>query len=142
MLKWVVILLIGCNLSHLSAQEKIKYRKLEYMDFKNEFGSNDTVLAVVDIYFDKRDNAAYGEMSFLPITAGLTILPQTRIIGLATSAVALPIFLHGCYTLMKFKKKRLYKTLNAFREEKALPKWLKKKVDKQLVMYKEIEREY
>ncbi|MCB0401122.1 MAG: hypothetical protein KDD41_03500 [Flavobacteriales bacterium] len=142
MLKWVVFILLYCNLTILTAQEKVKYRKLEYMDFKNEFGSNDTVLAVVDIYFDKRENAAYGEMSFLPITAGLTILPQTRIIGVATSAVALPIFLHGCYTLMKFKKKRLYKTLVAFREEKALPKWLQRKVDKQLVMYKEVQREY
>ena len=123
-------------------QEKIKYRKLEYVDFKNEFGINDTAMAVMDIYFEKKESAAYGEMSFLPITAGLTLIPQTRIIGLATSAIALPIFLHGTYTLVKFSKRNLYKKLSDYKTSNQLPKWIQKKVGKQLVLYKEMEREY
>lgn len=123
-------------------QEKIKYRKLEYSYFKNEFGYNDTALAVMDIYFDKKENAAYGQMSFLPITTVLIFVPHMKGIGILTSAVSLPFFIHGCYILVKYRKKKLHKVLTNYTKKNELPKWLQKKVNKQLVFYKEIEREY
>ena len=92
--------------SQSSDAEKIKYRKLTYSDFTSQFGINDTAIVVIDIFFDKKDNAAYGQMTFLPITAGLTIIPQTRIIGVGTSLISLPLFINGCYMLIKYRKKR------------------------------------
>ncbi len=142
MIRLIPVIFALCISVSLLGQEKTKFRKLQYTDFKNEFGFNDTTLSVMDIYFDKRENAAYGQMSFLPITAGLAIIPQTRIIGIATSAVSLPIFIHGCYILTKFSKRNLHKKLSSYTKDKKLPKWLQKKVDKQLAMYKEMEREY
>lgn len=123
-------------------QEKIKYRKLEYRDFKNEFGFNDTALAVMDIYFDKKENSAYGQMSFLPITTAIIFIPHMKGIGIMTTAVSLPFFIHGSYILVKYRKKKLYKVLTVYTDTKELPKWLRRKVNKQLALYKAIEREY
>ncbi len=140
--RWFCLTLTLFLCCSIYSQEKIKYRKLTYSDFKSEFGYNDTSLVVMDIYFDKKENSAYGEMSFLPITVGLIFVPNFSIIGVATTAISLPIFVHGSYTLIKYSKRNLHKTLSKYNETKKLPKWLQKRVDKQLTFYKEIERGY
>ena len=45
-----------------------KEHKLNYDEFVNKYGSDDTSLAVIEIFFDKRENAAKGQMSFLPLS--------------------------------------------------------------------------
>ena len=115
---------------------------MDYNDFKGQFGINDTANVVIDIYFDKRDNGAAGEMLFFPITAGLYLIPQTRAIGAVTSLISFPLFVHGAYTLIRFRKGRMYRVLDNYKSKKELPNWLRKKVNKRLVLYEVIEREY
>lgn len=115
---------------------------MQYNDFTKEFAINDTALVVIDLFFDKKDNGAYGEMLFLPISVGLAAIPQTRNIGVVLTVISAPLFLHGCYILVKYRKGKLYKMLSEYKTTKELPKWLQRKVDKQLGLYKVIDREY
>ena len=124
------------------SQDKVKPRKMSYSDFTKDFGFNDTASVVIDLFFDKKDNGAYGEMIFLPISAGLAAIPQTRSIGTILTVISTPLFLHGCYTLVKYRKGKLHKVLSTYKSKKELPKWLQKKVDKQLGLYKVTDREY
>lgn len=124
------------------SQEKVNPRKMDYTDFTKELGINDTAIVVIDLFFDKKDNGAYGEMIFLPITAGLVAIPQTRSIGAVLTLISTPLFIHGCFVLVKYRKGKLYKVLTDYKETKDLPQWVQKKVDKRLGLYKVIEREY
>jgi hypothetical protein len=119
-----------------------KIRKMTFSDFTTEFGINDTATVVIDIFFDKKDNGAYGEMIFLPISAGIYAIPQTRGIGAVLGLVSVPLFLHGTYTLIRFRKKKLYKVLSHYKTSKQLPNWIQRKVDKRLTLYKVMDREY
>ena len=136
----ILLLLFCCNV--VFAQEKVKPRKMDYSEFTKDFAINDTATVVIDVFFDKRDNGAYGEMIFLPITAGLVAIPQTRTIGAALTLISAPLFLHGCFVLVKYRKGKLYKVLNDYKKTKVLPNWIQKKVDKRLGLYKVIDREY
>lgn len=136
----ILSLLLYCNI--VFSQEKVKPRKMDYSDFSKDFAINDTASVVIDLFFDKRDNGAYGEMIFLPITAGLVAIPQTRTIGAALSLISTPLFFHGCYILVKYRRGKLYKVLTKYKNSKELPKWIQRKVDKQLGLYKVIDREY
>lgn len=107
-----------------------KYRKLSYADFISEFPNNDTSSAIIDIFFDKKDNHAKGEMSILPINAIVFLI--SPVIGAGLSVVSVPLFIHGAYTMIKFRKKRLYKTLKSYHENGNLPKHIRKKAAKSL----------
>ena len=109
---------------------KVKARKLSYSDFLAHYSINDTSAAVIEIFFDKKDNTAKGEMSFLPITAGVFLI--FPVIGAGLSVVSVPLFIHGSYTLVKYRKKKLVNVLTEYRETQELPKWLRRKVKKSL----------
>ena len=114
---------------------KVKTRKLSYNDFVSDYSFNDTSAVIIDIFFDKKDNAGFGEMSFLPITVLLAAIPPTRMIGIGTTLISLPLFLHGSYTLLKYRKKKLYTVLVVYKKNKILPKWIRRKANKLLDYY-------
>jgi hypothetical protein len=130
----VVFILLVCitTISSNAATDSTvtKARKLSYSDFLAHYSINDTSAAVIEIFFDKKDNNAKGEMSFLPITAGVFIL--FPVIGAGLSVVSVPLFIHGSYTLVKYRKKKLVNVLTEYRETQELPKWLRRKVNKSL----------
>lgn len=130
----VVFILLVCitTISSNAAPDSTvtKARKLSYSDFLAHYSINDTSAAVIEIFFDKKDNNAKGEMSFLPITAGVFIL--FPVIGAGLSVVSVPLFIHGSYTLVKYRKKKLVNVLTEYRETQELPKWLRRKVNKSL----------
>lgn len=109
---------------------EIKARKLTYSDFLGKYSINDTSAAVIEIFFDKKDNNAKGEMSFLPITAGVFLI--SPVIGAGLSVVSIPLFIHGSYTLVKYRKKKLVNVLTEYRATGKLPKKLRKKVTKSI----------
>ena len=119
--------------------EKIKYRKLNYNDF-SALSINDTSMAVIDIFFDKKDNAALGQMSFLPITAAIFIISPTISIGL--TAVSLPLFINGSYMLVKYRNKKLHLVLTEYKKTKTLPRWIRKKANKHLVYIEALKSTY
>ena len=115
---------------------------MTYSDFTKDFAFNDTANVIIDLFFDKKDNGAYGEMIFLPITIGLAAIPQTKNLGIPLTLISAPLFLHGCFILIKYRKGKLYKVLSNYKTTKELPNWLQRKVDKQLGLYKVVDREY
>ena len=136
----VIIICFLISLSSFSqANEKIKYRKLDYNDFK-KLSINDTSDVIIDIFYDKKDNTAIGQMSFLPITVAIFIISPPISLGLTT--ISFPIFLHGSYVLIKYRKKKLYDVLTVYQTTNSLPKWVRKKANKQLVRYEMIKSEY
>jgi hypothetical protein len=122
--------------------DRIKPRKLTYNNFVNDYSTNDTSVVIIDLFFTKKENAVYNQMSLLPISLGLTIIPQTRLIGVGTTFISFPLFMNGGYVLIKYRKKKLYKVLVEYNKTKTLPKWVRRKVNKLLDYYDAIQTEY
>ena len=127
--------------SQNESDEKIKYRKLTYNDF-SKFSINDTSAVIIDVFFDKKDNAALGQMSLLPVTSAIAIIPYTRPIGIGLTIIAFPFFLNGSYLLVKYRNKKLYMVLTEYQKTQQLPEWVRKKANKQLEAYEMIKAEY
>ena len=127
------------TLPSFSQEEKIKYRKLDYNDFL-KYSVNDTSSVVIDVFFDKKDNTALGQMSFLPISAAIYIISPQLSVGL--TLISFPLFVNGSYLLVKYRKKKLFMILNEYKETGYLPNWVRKKAIKQLKAYEMIKSEY
>ncbi len=111
-----------------SDSTKVKARKLTYSDFLGKYSINDTSAAVIEIFFDKKDNNAKGQMSFLPVTAGVFLI--FPVIGAGLSVVSVPLFINGSYTLYKYRKKKLFNVLTNYKDTGQLPKWVLRKTKK------------
>lgn len=141
------ILIIICffisssSFSQVDEDVKIKYRKLDYNDFV-KLSVNDTSAVIIDIFYDKKDNAALGQMSFLPISAVVTLIPLTRPIGFVLSIISTPLFINGSYMLVKYRKKKLYMVLVEYEKTRRLPKWVRRKANKQLEFIELIKLQY
>ncbi len=127
--------------SFAQEEEKLKYRKLSYTDFR-KLSINDTSQVIIDLFFDKKDNAGVGQMTFLPITVAIAAVPYTRQIGVGLSIIALPFFINGSYMMVKYRKKKLYMVLTEYAESGELPEWVRKKANKQLKYVELLKREY
>ena len=110
-------------------QEKLKYRKLSYTDFR-KLSINDTSQVIIDFFYDKKDNAGIGQMTFLPIT--LIIYPISPPISAALTLISFPLFVNGGYMMVKYRKKKLYMVLTEYTHDGTLPNWVRKKANKQL----------
>lgn len=141
----LLFLIIGvCSFSSLAQTDssKIIYRKLTYNDFSSQFSFNDTATVLIDLFFDKKDNAALGQMSLLPVTAGLAVIPKTRPLGVGLTIISLPLFINGTMTLVRYRNYKLYKVLTEYKETKTMPKWLRRKTNRLLEYYNTLERDY
>lgn len=120
---------IGCS---YAAEDStvVKVRNLEYSDFIANYSINDTSNTVIDIFFDKRNNTAKGQLSFFPITAA--IFPLVPVISVGLSIVTFPMFINGTVVWIKYRKKKLQKVLINYKETHELPNWIRKKVNKSL----------
>jgi len=103
----------------------VKARKLAYNDF--------VAKVIIDVFFDKKENLAYSEMSFLPITLGLFFISPP--LSVATTAVSLPLFIHGTVTLLMYRKKRLLQILLDYKATGYLSKRIRKKAVKRILLY-------
>jgi hypothetical protein len=128
------------SLAQNETVDVIKARKLTYGDFINKYSINDTSAVIIDIFFDKKENAAYGQMSFLPITTAIYIISPPLSVGL--TVISFPVFVNGVYTLVKFRKKKLLKVLLAYKETKSLPNWVRRKANRLLAYYESVKVDY
>lgn len=112
---------------------------MDYNDF-TKLSINDTSAVIIDVFFDKKDNAAIGQMSFLPITVGIFIISPQISVGL--TVISLPLFINGSYLLIKYRNKKLHTILTKYAATKQLPKWVRKKANKQLAYYEMIKVDY
>lgn len=138
-MKKIILLYIGLafclsSFSQIDDNEKIKYRKLTYNDFQ-KLSINDTSAAVIDLYFNKKDDAIFSQMSLLPITGVFAIIPPLHFIAFGTAFISVPFFIHGGVTLVKYRKKKLYSVLNDYSKTQNLPKGIRKKTNKILRNY-------
>jgi len=123
--------------------DTIKARKLSFKDFKDHYSFDDTTDVLINIFFDKQSNSAIGQMSFLPITVLLAIIPPPiRVIGVGLTVIAFPIFLNGAYTMYKFRKKKLLIILIEYQKTGHLPGWVRKKANDMLDYYEDQRLDY
>jgi len=110
-----------------------KIRHFTYSDFMAKYSINDTSAAVIELFFDKKENTALAEMSFLPVTTLVfLVLPK---IALGLTIISLPFFIHGSIVLIKYRKKRLQKILMRYKKDLYLPKGLRRKTNKLIDYY-------
>ena len=112
---------------------------MDYIDFK-AYSINDTSTIIIDIFFDKAQYSAYSQMSIMPIAMATYLISSS--IGIVLTVVSFPFFVNGTYMLIKYRKKKLYKVLIQYRETKELPKWVRRKANKQLDFYEKVKTEY
>ncbi len=112
---------------------RVKARKLSYSDFMAKYSKDNTSAALIELFFDKKENVAIGEMSLLPITAIVFIFSPKM--GLGTSLISFPIFIHGLSVLIKYRKHRLLNVLVRYNKNGFLAKRLRRKTNKLLKLY-------
>ncbi len=112
-----------------------KDHQLNYEEFITHYGVDDTSIAIIDIFYDKRKNCAGGKMSFLSLSAGITLINPS--IGVGLMAVSTPLFVSGTITHIKYNRKHLLKALVDYQNQNLIPKNLKERI----VTYLEEENE-
>lgn len=93
-------------------KENNKTVRLNYDECIQRYGVDDTSIAIINIYFDKRYNAGVGQLSFLPVTAALTII--TPPIGVTLMVVSSPLYVNGAIKFNTYSQKNMVKTLNNY----------------------------
>jgi len=128
----LISILIGANLFAIANDNNKdknvaeKKHKLNYNEFMTKYGDNDTAAVIIEIFFDKRNNAAKGQMSFLPISAAITFaLPP---VGVGLMVISTPLFINGMIVNQKYNRKKLMNILEEYQYNNELPLKLKDQV--------------
>jgi len=109
-----------------------KSHKLSYEDFARKYGHNDTALAVIDVFFNKRESAGT-YMSFLPLSAAVApFLPLAGGMGILVSS---PLFAKGAIMRFRYNKRRLSKVLLKLEKNEEIANSIERKYQKMLVIY-------
>ncbi len=128
-----LIFILFSGLSHA------KSNKLTYDEYIQQYGTNDTSIAIIELYFDKRDNSGIGQMSFLPLTTAVAaVVPP---VGVGLMAISTPLFLNGIRVRHKYSHKKLLSVLNTYHNENRLSDKLEQQVVQILEFQREIENE-
>lgn len=130
----LILLLISLSVFAQKNTTK-KICKYKYEDFI-ELSINDTSNAVIDLFYSKKENAVYNQMSLLPFSIILAAVPTpAQVVGLGSFIISGPLFISGSYTLVRYRKRKLVKTLKTYKEQGTLPVWVRKKTNKLLKEY-------
>ncbi|MBW6483602.1 MAG: hypothetical protein K0B10_11155 [Vicingaceae bacterium] len=126
----LISILIGANLFAIANDNNKnvskKKHKLNYNEFMTKYGDNDTAAVIIEIFFDKRNNAAKGQMSFLPISTGIAIILPP--VGVGLMAISTPLFINGMIVNQKYNRKKLMNILEEYHYNNELPLKLKNQV--------------
>lgn len=106
--------------------EHKKEHQLTYEEFINHYGIDDTCVAIIDIYFDKRENSAAGRISMFPAAAAIVLINAP--IGVSLMVISSPIAITGAITRIKYNRKKLITTLVNYQTNDILTHNLKEKV--------------
>lgn len=127
------------NINNSNCAEHKKEHQLTYEEFINHYGVDDTCVAIIDIYFDKRENSAAGRISMLPAATAVVLINAP--IGVSLMIISTPIALSGTYTRIKYNRKNLIKTLVNYQTSNILTANLKNKVVTYLTIKEELRQE-
>jgi len=113
----IIVLSSGHCFSQHQKENK-KDHQLNYEEFITHYGVDDTSIAIINIFYDKRQNCAGGKMSFLSLSAGIALLNPP--IGVGLLAISSPLFVSGAITHVKYNRKHLLSALVNYQNEKIL----------------------
>jgi hypothetical protein len=122
---YALTLLIVCNTS--LAQNKDQ-KHLSYSEYMYEFGTDSTSIAIIDLFFNKRNLSGIGQMSFLPVSSSVAIVIPP--IGLAIMAISTPLFINGLLVRHKYSHKNLLTALEYYKNNNQLSERFKKQVNR------------
>jgi uncharacterized protein YdaL len=131
----VMALLVSISALNAQSNQKEllkKSHKLTYEDFAQMYGENDTAMAIIDVFFNKRESAST-YMSFLPISAAIT--PLSPLAGGLSIIVTSPLFAKGAIMRMRYNKRKLNKVLQQFENNEDIADNIERKYKKMLVIY-------
>jgi hypothetical protein len=106
--------------------EKKQQARLDYEESIQLYGVDDTSIAIINIYFDKRYSAGVGQLSFLPVTAAFAFFIPP--IGVVLMAVSSPMYINGAIKFNKYSQKNMIKTLNNYHKNNILAEKIRDKV--------------
>lgn len=135
----VVILLANNCFAKSNKVKKEEKNKLSYEEYIDQYGIDDTSVAIINIFFDKRENSGNGQMSFLPITTAVAVIVPP--IGVTLMAVSTPLFINGLIVHKKYSRKNLTKALEDYQNKNILSDKYKKRVIDFLEVQQEIYNE-
>jgi len=123
----LTIILIFFGLT-MSAQKNYptKISKYTYGDFIEKYGTDDTSIAMIDLFLTKRNEQSSTQLSFYPILISLGFIVPP--IGVPLTVGYTPVAAHGAFLRIKYSKKRLEKMLIKHHNGEKLGKHLTKKI--------------
>ena len=133
----VVVILLSNNC--FAKNNKVKKEnevKLSYEEYINQYGVDDTSIAIINIFFDKRENSGVGQMSILPISTAIAVAVPP--IGVTLMALSTPLFINGMLVHKKYSHKNLIKTLEDYQNKNILSDKNKERVIDFLEVQQEI----
>lgn len=134
----IILLSNNCFAKKKSANNNNTH-KLSYEEYMNQYGTDDTSKAIIEFFFDKREYCAAGKMSFLPLSAAVTVVVPP--IGIGLMVVSSPLFISGIITRSRYNHKNLLKTLDNYQNNNFLSANIKKKVGQLMEAQEEIYNE-
>lgn len=121
-----IVLIMTNSVSAEKTRSEKKQARLDYEECIQLYGVDDTSIAIINIYFDKRYSAGVGQMSLLPVTAALTFF--TPPIGLGLMIVSSPMYINGAIKFNKYSQKNMIKVLNNYHNNNVLAEKMRGKV--------------
>lgn len=103
-----IVFVSSCFGKNNNETKAIDYR-LEYQEYIDLYGIDDTSIAIIEMYFAIRDISGKGKMSFLPLSSSLIVVMPP--LGIGLSVISTPIFVSGMLTSIKYSRKNLHKSL-------------------------------
>ena len=133
-----IILIMTNSISAEKIHSEKKQARLDYEECIQLYGIDDTSIAIINIYFDKRYSVGVGQLSFLPATAAITFFIPP--IGIVLMAASSPLYINGMIKYKKYSQKNMIKTLKNYRDNQILSDKIRDKVFN-FIMDEKIENE-
>lgn len=127
----VFILLTSVGYAKKHKPKKGKKTPITYHEYATKYGESDTTMALINLFYDKREYGGIGQMSLLPVTGAVTIAVPP--IGIGLSLISTPLFVKGLITYNRYSPKNLDKTLTNYIENNTLSKRMRVKVSKRIM---------
>lgn len=139
-----IFLISNCFYAKENNSNKSKSKQtITFDDYIECYGLNDTSIAIIEIYFDHQKRFGAGLISFLPVTATISIVNLP--IGVVLMALTSPMVAKGLVSYGKFSDKNLLHALEDYQCKDFIADHLKNKLknyfNKKEMIEKEIKEE-
>ena len=104
-MKYLIIITLIFSTYNLSFAAKKQAKHYSYEQYIEKYGTDQTSITIIDLFFNKRNYSGIGQMSFLPVSSAVGIIVPP--IGLVTMAISTPFFVNGLLVRHKYSHKNL-----------------------------------